>query len=171
MKLFGERLKTLRIETEIGQKELGEMIGKSRSTIANYENGSREPSFEILVKICSIFDVSADYLLGREAKKITKDYKITTIDEHELIIEKHGLANYSVIKMNDLYVIISDSETKSGDLVLIEQEGYQFKRIHKSETGLILQSLEDKNDVDFYSLDELSKIDILGKVVETRKIY
>ncbi|MCT4543771.1 MAG: helix-turn-helix domain-containing protein [Vallitalea sp.] len=171
MKLFGERLKDLRNESEIGQKELGEMIGKSRSTIANYENGSREPSFEVLIKICSIFNVTSDYLLGRQSKMESKYYKTLTIDGYNFLIEKKGIDNYSIIKFNDSYTIISDEEPKSGDLVIIENDNLEFKRIHRSETGLILQSIHDKNDVDFYSLDELNRLNILGKVIETRKIY
>jgi len=37
----------------------------SRTAYSNYELGIREPSLEMVVKLCDLFNVSADYMLGR----------------------------------------------------------------------------------------------------------
>jgi len=56
----------LRKEKEKTLKEIAEEIGVSISAYSNYEQGLRQPSYDILKKICLCFDVSADYLLDLE---------------------------------------------------------------------------------------------------------
>lgn len=63
--MFKERLKELRIEKGVSAKAISESINLSRNAIYNYEQGIREPSLEILIRLCDYFDVSADYLIGR----------------------------------------------------------------------------------------------------------
>lgn len=61
-----EKLKQLRKEKGVSQKVVAEAIGVTLSAYSNYEQGIREPSYQILVAICKYFKVSADYLLGLE---------------------------------------------------------------------------------------------------------
>lgn len=58
------KIKELREEKGLMQKELGDIIGISQNTLSQYENGKREPDYETLKKIAEYFDVSTDYLLG-----------------------------------------------------------------------------------------------------------
>lgn len=62
---FGIRLKQLRKERKLTQKELGEKVGVKQNTFTNWENGKRVPSYENLVKLADIFGVSVDWFLGR----------------------------------------------------------------------------------------------------------
>ncbi len=64
MENLAEKLKELRIEKGLSQREVSSALGMTRNAFTNYENGYREPSLENLKKICQFFDVSADYLLG-----------------------------------------------------------------------------------------------------------
>ena len=57
------RIKKLREEFEYTQQELANKINGAKSTIAMYENETRKPSLEILVKLSEIFDCSIDYIL------------------------------------------------------------------------------------------------------------
>jgi len=59
-----DKLKELRKEKEVSQAEVANAIGVSVSAYSNYEQGLREPSYDILKRLCKFFDVSADYLLG-----------------------------------------------------------------------------------------------------------
>lgn len=59
------QLRTLRTQNGWTMKKLGEMVGVGESTISQYENGKRQPDFDILNKFADIFNVSTDYLLGR----------------------------------------------------------------------------------------------------------
>lgn len=61
---FPERLQNLRDDKGFTQKHLGEALNISVSTISHYENGTREPSIEILIQMSEILGVSVDYLVG-----------------------------------------------------------------------------------------------------------
>lgn len=62
--MFSERLKRLRTEKGITQKELADRLHISRSTIAGYESLGKEPDGEKLCALADFFGVSVDYLLG-----------------------------------------------------------------------------------------------------------
>lgn len=63
---FGDRLKELRDEKGITQKELGKVINISDRVIGYYEANDRFPKDENILKIIAdYFDVSVDYLVGR----------------------------------------------------------------------------------------------------------
>lgn len=64
MEKLAEKLKELRIEKGLSQREVSSALGMTRNAFTNYENGYREPSLDNLKKISQFFDVSADYLLG-----------------------------------------------------------------------------------------------------------
>ena len=59
-----ERLKELRIERNFKLKEVAKKLNVTIRTISRYEDGTREPSVEMIIKFCKLYDVSADYLLG-----------------------------------------------------------------------------------------------------------
>lgn len=63
---FGNRLKQLRTEKGLTQKELASLIGTQHSIISFYENSDRFPTPEVIISISKIFHVSTDYLLGVE---------------------------------------------------------------------------------------------------------
>lgn len=66
VKVFGERLKELRTEREIGQVELATKIGVSKGTISLWENNLREPTLSNLIALSNFFHVTIDYLAGNE---------------------------------------------------------------------------------------------------------
>lgn len=61
------RIKELRQQNGWLQSDLATRLQTSRQTIGNYETGQRQLDPETILKLCEIFDVSADYLLGRAA--------------------------------------------------------------------------------------------------------
>ena len=67
---LGNRIKRLRKELGISQKELAERIGVSNSRISNWEQGINRPDADILSKLCSALQTSPSLLLGI---KLTKD--------------------------------------------------------------------------------------------------
>ena len=66
MTVFADRLKELRTEKNLKQAELAKLLLVDQRSISNWENGVREPSFEMLAKTAKFFEVSCDYLLGLE---------------------------------------------------------------------------------------------------------
>ena len=63
MVLLGKKIKGLRNKNKYTQTELASLAGVTKSTIAAYENDTRLPSYEVLIKFSHIFKVSLDYLL------------------------------------------------------------------------------------------------------------
>lgn len=63
---FAERLKDLRIKRGYSQYDLAKRLGVSKSTISMMEIGSRQPSIEMMEALCDFFNVSMDYLRGKE---------------------------------------------------------------------------------------------------------
>lgn len=68
---FRNRLKNLRTQRGWTQEKLADALGLSRNTIAGYESPSksREPGLDVLARISTVFEVSADYLLGLTAEQ------------------------------------------------------------------------------------------------------
>ena len=51
------------------QAQLAQKLGLTKSVISAYETGLRLPSYDVLIHISKIFNVSTDYLLGLERKQ------------------------------------------------------------------------------------------------------
>lgn len=64
MNFFTDRLKTLRKEKKLTQKELAEQIGIKQNSYSDWETGKNEPSLENIIKLTKILDTTADELLG-----------------------------------------------------------------------------------------------------------
>lgn len=69
----GKRLKQLREELNMTQKELADKLGISRAAVGLYEQGKRNVDNDTLLKLSEIFNVSADYLLGNTDIKAPVD--------------------------------------------------------------------------------------------------
>ena len=65
---FRTRLKQLRNEKKINQRELANFLKVAPSTISMYESGQREPNFEVLESLADFFNVDLNYLLGKSNK-------------------------------------------------------------------------------------------------------
>lgn len=65
-KIFGERLKELRLQEGLSQSELAKVLGTSQASLSKWENDVQEPCIEDLVKICNHFNICADYVVGRQ---------------------------------------------------------------------------------------------------------
>lgn len=63
---MGERLKALRQSKQLTLKQVSERVGVSISVLSAYEVEDRHPSYHILLKLATLYDVSTDYLIGRE---------------------------------------------------------------------------------------------------------
>ena len=64
MNKFRVRLKELRIQNRLTQKEICKLLSKSETGYASWEQGLSEPSINDICKLCTILNTSADYLLG-----------------------------------------------------------------------------------------------------------
>ena len=65
---FSERLKAIRLERGMTQKDVYTKLRISPNGYASYEQGRTEPGIETIIQLCNIFEVSIDYLLGVETE-------------------------------------------------------------------------------------------------------
>ena len=72
---FTIRLKELRKNKGLTQKDAAKLLGIGQTTIANYENGTRVPDLTKVSEIADLFKVSVDFLLGREGYALTVQEK------------------------------------------------------------------------------------------------
>jgi transcriptional regulator with XRE-family HTH domain len=64
--MFAKRLVSLRKAAKLTQQQLADQLGITRGTLSMYEIGKREPDFATTQKIADFFDVSIDWLLGKD---------------------------------------------------------------------------------------------------------
>ena len=93
--MLGERLKRLRTGARMTQQELAERLGVSASAIGMYEQGRREPTFELLLRMGEMFGVSTDWLLARDEIEIEQtepsDLNILLAAFQEKLLRQEGL--------------------------------------------------------------------------------
>ena len=87
---FSENIKELRTNTGLNQTVVANSLGLQYFTLGKWEQGRAEPSIEDLTKLADFFNVSIDYLVGREDDfgNITVSGQSTdqlTKDERELL--------------------------------------------------------------------------------------
>jgi len=101
--MIGERLKQLRQERGIKQKEFANIIGIKKSSMSMYETNRNSPNFETMAKIVQYFNVSADFLIGVIDKTVPPfnetDFaqipKVLTDDDRKMLL---GLIEYLCFK-------------------------------------------------------------------------
>lgn len=80
------RIKLLREEFNYTQQDLANKLESSKSVIGLYENETRKPSMEVLIKLSEIFNCSIDYILGKS------DIRNPEIQEDPLGLAKIGFS-------------------------------------------------------------------------------
>ena len=66
MEIFAKRIKELRIECGLTQKQLADELGFPQSSIVYWEAGTKTPRAETIVALARFFGVTTDYLLGED---------------------------------------------------------------------------------------------------------
>ncbi len=104
---IGNRIRLLREEKGVGQKELASLLDVQVSAISRYESGARVPPPDKLVVLADRFSVSADYLMGR-----TDDRK--EFLKHETLESKStDIEDASFYEIIDLLAAATDEERKT----------------------------------------------------------
>ena len=115
--MFGQNLKKLRTSKNLSQSKLSKILGISSSTIGMYEQGRRFPDQTILTKIADFFDVSTDYLLGRNNATDAMEFilKLPTVMAY---------GGYDATKLSDEEIIDFANDL----LQQIELISYKYKK-------------------------------------------
>ena len=99
---FASRLRQLRLDKNLRQEQVAKLLGVNNSAISTYENNTRQPSFDILVRLATLYRVSTDYLLG-----------MTNIRSLDL----SGLSDEEVVAVSELVAIMTKRNEQLNSLL------------------------------------------------------
>lgn len=109
---MNKRIKEIREYSKLTQDEFGKRIGSARNTIANYENGNRNPSNSVILSICREFNVSEEWLRtgkGNMLKKRLPADEVAYFVEDLLEYDGNGNPFYDmIIEMMKTYRELDD---------------------------------------------------------------
>ncbi len=98
--MLGQRIMEMRSAFGWSQVELGKRLGVAKQTVSNWENDNIQPSIEMLIRLCKIFRVSADYLLGLDGTPTLDVAGLPTsfVSHLSLLIEDYNTASHTKIQ-------------------------------------------------------------------------
>ena len=64
-----QRIQDLRIDSDLSQKKIGELLNIRQRSYSHYETGSRNIPIEMLIRLADYYDTTIDYLVGRTDNK------------------------------------------------------------------------------------------------------
>ncbi len=76
---IGSKIKELRKQSGMTQYELAKKLGISASAVGMYEQGRREPDNDMILRLCSVFGISADHLLGKCDEDVSVKKEISEV--------------------------------------------------------------------------------------------
>lgn len=113
MILLGNRIKTRRIELNMTQEELGMKIGVTKVAISGYENNTRTPKLETIVKLANVLNLEIGYLLGQDVSIVSEDSSLL------MKLPKEDLKILSELKKNKkLYLMLSNDPKRTLQLIV-----------------------------------------------------
>lgn len=121
---IGDRIKNLRMERKMTQAEFAERLGVTKSSVSSYENGSRLPSYDVLLKMARIFKVSTDVLLGHGDKNHAA-LDITGLTGEQVIALKDLIEDYRKVNVFSTLLDSLPLEEKARALTFIEKGRYE----------------------------------------------
>lgn len=136
------RLKSLRLENNKLQSDIGKILGVSDRAVGNYENGKRDMSPETIIKLANYFNVSTDYLLGKTDIRKTENSKLKI---PVLGVVKAGydyLAEENIIG----YVTVNDNSLKNEDFFALKVKGNSMiPEIYENDIAIVKKQADFEN--------------------------
>lgn len=195
--MFAQRLKELRKEHGLSQVALASQLGISQQAVGKWENARSTPDPATLNRLADIFQVTVDFLLGRDGTPylsgsdgmlpilgtVKAGYDALAFQEYYgmepanvknpaeyfyLIV--HGDSMEPRIRSGDLALVHRQPDVENGDLavVLVDGEEGTLKRVLKRKDTVILQPFNQAYDTQIFMKEELARLTIVGKVLETK---
>lgn len=83
---FGECLRRLRMERNISQQQLGNMLRVDRSTITKWESGTRLPDANMIARLSDCLGVEPGRLLLRTSEQDAEKWNVMLVDDEKIIL-------------------------------------------------------------------------------------
>lgn len=188
--MLGNRLKMLRKEYQLTQKELAKIFGVSPKAISFYELNERQPPHELLVQLAKYFNVTTDYLLGQDEQPAPSVYRIPVlgtvvagipieaiqdIEDYEEIpatmgdprdyfaLRVRGRSMEPRLMEGDTIIVRKQDRLDSGQVavVLINGNEATVKQVKKSDKGILLIGFNQAvYEPHFYTNEEIMELPV-----------
>lgn len=142
---IGDKIKLLRTNKKISQKDLAKQLDMPVSTLANYENNHREPNIETIQKIAAALDVSINELIG--AQDLT--------NENNEILD--FLYDKGLIELRDIFKEFNYdlSDDKNGNILISKDKDIIVVVPEKDFTELGVEMLKHIREFHEFELNKL----------------
>ena len=195
---LADRLKELRRERGLTQKELAEQLGKSESAVRMWELGKSEPDLGTLKRLSTLYGIGADGLMGigrdftgvrvpvlrnitsylsqGEGKVEVVDYEmVSACDDARGELLAYRLSDGSMeprMAKGDTVILLACDDVESGDVAVFAlRDGETVcRRVIKTEGGVFLHASNPNHPPIYYSAHQLEagEANLVGKVIELR---
>ena len=184
------KLRKARLQANMTQKEVADLIGMTYQAISNYERGKTKVESDILVKLCEIYGISVSEILipkqGKESAlppgfepmpKMVKIPLITdgNITDHVSVVENwradfalrcHGNSMEPKIQDGDIVAIRKLLTVESGQIAAVRIEGKVIlTKVYVYEDRMMLQPINTSYDPTMLLREEMDTVIIEGKAV------
>lgn len=198
-KIFSNNLQRWSNVREIKQIDVMNKFNLSSSTVSDWYNGKKYPRMDVVQKLAFFLGVELSDLV--EEPKLNRnnripifakipagipieliediidyeelDPKMFTGDKEYFGVKVFGDSMYPEYRDKDILIVQKTSDCESGQdcIVMINGNDGTFKRVKKTEEGIILQPLNPNYEIKFYSNKEIEElpIKIIGVVKEIRR--
>lgn len=198
---FANTIKKIRLSRGMSLEEFAKLLGSSKQNISRYENGQVSPKVSTAQKIADKLGISLTELNGGDPADVTGVQKIPVlgtipagipleaiediIDWEEIpadwtrcgkeyfALQVHGRSMYPRYEEGDILILRKQETCESGQdcAVMVNGNDATFKRVKRTEEGVLLQALNPECESYFYSNQQVIDLPvrILGVVVELRR--
>ena len=198
-KIFSNNLQRWSSIRGIKQIDVMNKFNLSSSTVSDWYNGKKYPRMDVVQKLAFFLDIELSDLV--EEPKLNNnnripifskipagipieliedvidyeelDSKMFTGDKEYFGVRVSGDSMYPEYRDKDILIVLKTEDCESGQdcIVMINGNDGTFKRVKKTEEGIILQPLNPNYEIKFYSNKEIEElpIRIIGVVKEIRR--
>lgn len=164
--MIGNKLRKLRLEKGVTQRDIAELLGVSPRTISSYETDISDPPLDNLKILANYFNVTVDYMMDLENTSNIIQLNLFPDDEYKIIkikvYETLNLKDESKNKyLEDKYFFVEKKEKESNYFGMKIKTDQMTPFIREGDIGIIKKV--DGNEDDIYLLN-YKNIPILRKV-------
>jgi len=108
--MFLSKLRVLRDNAELTQKELADAIGVSRSVYSKIEIGQQEPTLSQLIALANVFNTTTDFILNVDEREDSGDFidLLNTLEMKKIFVANHLLTDTEKSKLKNIVQILFD---------------------------------------------------------------
>lgn len=187
MSSLSENLIFLRKQANKSQTQIANVLKKSQQAYGKYETGQTEPDMDSLNTLAQYYNVSIDFLLGKETKFVEKGIQIPVLgtipagipieaieeilDYEEIPKEWTSQGEYFGLKVRgdsmepricsgDVVIVRKQEDASSGDICVVMVNGFDatLKKIKKEPNGLWLVPFNKVYSPVFYSNEQIESL-------------